>query len=825
MKLNKMIAAAAAGIMALAGGSACFAADYTIPVTVNGKSAFGVPVVDDGRSMVTMEEFFDQIGVSATVEGNTVIAEKNGVRLELPLGEDIIVRNGFEMPVDIGARIYDGTVVYVPLRAVAEAFGETVTWREQANDVVVSDPSSLSTEPDQFHKKYVRINTLDGRCLSSDNGLKLEEKTGEDDQVWLLVYKGAGSYAITNKADGKAPDVSSFKMDPGIAVGTYAANGGDNQQIMISLDTDGKYTIYMKHSALALTAGTDGLTQEIDTGVDSQRFDIEILGDGEVMTMGVALQPFMLKGETGVNNVKVQWNDIGSADRYDIYRSVDGMEYTYLASSSGLTYDDYGLELGKSYSYKVIAAEGGRQVDSRESESFVPYAKPDMEYKIASNLVPSGIEKPNSLYVDGVYYRFSQQDRTDGGVGFGRLVMTTSTDDVTYGNEVEVLNIEDILSHETSEGIADCKFESNNFIYNSETGMFYWWAHFEQAGGYGTARVSVAYGHPGEKFTWGGSFRPEGDDARDLNIYVDDDNKAYLITAINGNADLALYRLTEDWTDVECRLTIVNYSSWRELPSVMKRDGIYYLFSSGTAGWYPTQGMYNTATDMAGPWSELRAAGNRSTFSAQSGSVSSLVEDGNTPVMNAYRWMWFWDDSDNRVYQNRMMPVCVDNGYAFYDYFDELLYNVENNVLIPVQQGKLLSQSKPIIASGNSQNAKYINDGDYQTCWIDDEWPATVTVDLEAVYDLEEMQVSWHSRNGSEAYYHYIVEGSVDGENYELMLDRSEGYTEYGFTTNGLYGQARYVRLTVIDAKVRGTDENTYVPQIYEVKIFGEKSE
>ncbi len=817
---------AAAFIAAAVASSAfmCAMAASDVTVTVQGEAVdfTNKPMTSSYRTLVPADEFFEAIGAEASFDGDTVTAKRGDVTVTMKAGENKLCRNGFWMGTDQEARVADG-VLYVPFRASSEAFGEYVSWDESSFTAsAASYDENVEYKENPFHKGYFKITTKDGRDLVSSDGFTLKENSG-DEGVWLLLAKGGGCYSLTNKADGKSPDVPSYNMDAGCGIITYSVTGGDNQAFRFDKNEDGTYTLIAKHSSLALTAGEDSLTQEYVTREDNQKFNVTFVEKSDVLTMGVAVEPFMKRGENVVDNIKVQWNEIGGADRYDIFRSVDGGEYAFLTSVRGVMYDDYSAEVGKSYKYKVMAVSGESLLDAEESDECVPYEKPDIELKTCSNIVPGGIERPNRFCIDGVYYRFSMRDRTDGGYGFGQLMMSTSTDDVTYGEETEVLNVEEILSHETCKEFKDCKFESNNYLYNPETGLFYWWAHFEQSGGYGTARVSVAYGKPGERWTFGGAFRPEDDDSRDMNIYVDDDNKAYLIAAVHGNADLALYKLTDDWKDVERRICIVNYSKWRELPSILKKDGIYYLFSSGTAGWYPTQGMYNVAESMEGPWSELRSLGNRNTFSSQSGSVARLKDGGENAIMNAYRWMWFWDDSDNRVYQNRMLPISVDNGYAFYDFYDELLYNVEDDVLIPVQQGELLSQNKPVTAKGNPEEALYMTDGDYQTCWTDEfNWPAEITIDLEKECDLKEIQVSWHIRNGSEAYYHYIVEGSTDGENYELLLDRSEGYTEYGFTANDLYGKARFIRLTVLDAKVRGTDENTYNPQIYEIKVFGE---
>ncbi|MDO4562694.1 MAG: discoidin domain-containing protein [Clostridia bacterium] len=660
---------------------------------------------------------------------------------------------------------------------------------------------------------------------SSENSAKiaLADFAYSDTQRWAFMAHGNHYYTVTNKSSGKSLDLPAASKNAGVGLTQYTTNNNANQTVKAIKNSDGTYSFQLKHSELYLTVKDNFLVQDVFTGEDSQRFTVSFVAKNLDKAMGAAAELFALRGENKATNAKLQWNSVSGATAYEILRSENGGDYESVAKlSGGCTYDDYDLNLDSSYKYTVKAYKQNSLIASEETEELVTFILPG-NLLTYSNLTASSLQRPNSLCVDGVYYRFSSQSRTDGGSGFGRLMMTTSTDGVNYGNSTEVLNIQDILTHPTNTEFSDCKFESSNFIYNPKTNKFYWWAHFEKASGYSAARVSVAYATPGQPFIYGGSFRPMGDDARDMNIFIDDDNRAYLIAAINGNADLALYRLTEDWTNVEKRLLIVNDNNWRELPNILKKDGIYYLFSSGTAGWYPTQSMYNVATNIAGPWSGLRRVGNRSTFSAQSGSVSYLRRGlANSPLMITYRWKSHWSDAVPRSNSNRLLPISASNGYAFFDFYDEVLYNVEDSLLVPVQSGKLLSQRQPAEAPSNSSSAGLVNDGDYQTSWsAENEWPTSWSVDLGQVYSLSEIQISWYTKIGSEAYYNYTVEVSADGIEYRTILDKSSTYSDYGFTADLLSGSGRYVRLNILDAKLRNSSTNTYTPQLYEVKVFG----
>ena len=43
---------------------------------------------------------------------------------------------------------------------------------------------------------------------------------------------------------------------------------------------------------------------------------------------------------------------------------------------------------------------------------------------------------------------------------------------------------------------------------------------------------------------------------------------------------------------------------YREAPAVFKRDGLYYIVTSGCTGWYPNRAVYATAPKITGPWTE-----------------------------------------------------------------------------------------------------------------------------------------------------------------------------------------------------------------------------
>ena len=105
-------------------------------------------------------------------------------------------------------------------------------------------------------------------------------------------------------------------------------------------------------------------------------------------------------------------------------------------------------------------------------------------------------------------------------------------------------------------------------------------------------------------YTWRGSFKPFGTDSRDMTVWKDPDNEdAYLIFASDGNANLKVASLDEDYYDVAEQDFIWEQVFW-EAPGVFKIDGTFFLLYSRQDGWTPTDNYYMTATSMSGPWSE-----------------------------------------------------------------------------------------------------------------------------------------------------------------------------------------------------------------------------
>lgn len=184
--------------------------------------------------------------------------------------------------------------------------------------------------------------------------------------------------------------------------------------------------------------------------------------------------------------------------------------------------------------------------------------------------------------------------------------------------------------------------ERPKVIYNKKTGKFVMWLHLDNED-YSAARSGVAVSDkPTGPYQFVGSEKPNGNDARDMTIFQDDDGKAYHLYSSEGNATMHITLLSDDYlkhTATEKRI-LINLS--REAPAVIKHNGKYYLFSSGCTGWAPNPAAYAMADSPLGEWKQLdnpcQGANGEITYQSQSTYVVKAPGKKNAFIFMADRW-------------------------------------------------------------------------------------------------------------------------------------------------------------------------------------------
>lgn len=275
----------------------------------------------------------------------------------------------------------------------------------------------------------------------------------------------------------------------------------------------------------------------------------------------------------------------------------------------------------------------------------------------------------------------------------------SSTDLYSWHDEGIVLPVS---SDPTSDLQKGCVIERPKVIYNAKTKQFVMWFHYERKGtGYLLARSGVAvsdsvtgpyyflYSLRPNAGVWPEGFpeserrpwTPEdqaaleamrrdsaamqalktdqhanrayhdslvrrdfvgGQVARDMTLYVDDDGTAYHIYASEENGTLQLSQLTDDYLRPAGKYWRLLEGQSNEAPTICKRNGKYWLITSGLNGWSPCAARLAVADRITGPWTPLpnpcvgKDAG--STFRSQGTYLMPVPDRPGSFIFLADRW-------------------------------------------------------------------------------------------------------------------------------------------------------------------------------------------
>lgn len=163
-------------------------AAQTVTVVINNETlvfqaGYGTPFIDENsRTQVPFRAPLEKIGakVSFDATSRTATAIIDDIRVDVPIGEKYIVRNGEKIINDTASRIIDGRT-YLPIRVVLEAFGATVVWNQSTSTVGVTYVAETTM--------FTRIPTkYDLRTLGKVSPVKNQFDTGA---CWAFASFGA----------------------------------------------------------------------------------------------------------------------------------------------------------------------------------------------------------------------------------------------------------------------------------------------------------------------------------------------------------------------------------------------------------------------------------------------------------------------------------------------------------------------------------------------------------------------------------------------------------------------------------------------------------
>jgi hypothetical protein len=263
------------------------------------------------------------------------------------------------------------------------------------------------------------------------------------------------------------------------------------------------------------------------------------------------------------------------------------------------------------------------------------------------------------ILVQGRAYYWYGEDRTPGGEGV--VACYSSTNLYDWKREGAALLRRDLPRADGGRTFV----ERPKVLFNARMRQYVMWMHLEQ-GGYHFARAGIATSaRPEGPFQFLTFIRPVtadfdfhdedgnrqkelGGTVRDMNLFLDDDGKAYVFYASENNWTMYVARLNDDFTGPQ--LPAVENKTWarilrrqmREAPAPFKCKGRYYLITSACTGWQPNAADCAVADNILGPYESkgnpCAGAEAATTFGAQSTFVLPVAGKPGCFIFLADQW-------------------------------------------------------------------------------------------------------------------------------------------------------------------------------------------
>jgi hypothetical protein len=281
------------------------------------------------------------------------------------------------------------------------------------------------------------------------------------------------------------------------------------------------------------------------------------------------------------------------------------------------------------------------------------------------------------IKVGEYYYWFGENRNDDNTFRYVSAYRSTDLKNWEFRNHV--------LTESSDPELATANIERPKVMYNESTGQFVMWAHKENGSDYSEARAAVAVSDTVDgDYDYRGSFRPLDHMSRDITVFVDDDGTGYMVSAARENYDLHIYRLTDDYTAVESLVANPWPGGHREAPALFKRDGVYFMLTSGATGWDPNQQQYATSTSLDSGWSEMRNVGDATTFGSQTAWVLPIQGTETTSYLYlGDRWGGSWDATVNESRYVWLPLTFPDDRSMSMDWAGELTIDAAAGTLTP----------------------------------------------------------------------------------------------------------------------------------------------
>lgn len=351
--------------------------------------------------------------------------------------------------------------------------------------------------------------------------------------------------------------------------------------------------------------------------------------------------------------------------------------------------------------------------------------------------------------------------------------------------------------------------ERPKVIYNETTRKYVMWAHWDWSNYSEAEAVVFQCDEIDGDYELVKHFRPFNNMARDCGLYKKEDGTAYFFAAANENADMVMYKLTDDYLDTKEQVATLWPGSHRESPVIFETNSSSYFITSGTAGWIPNQGKYSRSSEIEGSWSELTNFGNSTTFDTQPTYIFPVEgSEDTTFVYCGDRWK----DPELKDSKYIWLPIQFTPSGIKIDYMHRWGIDIEKGTWTELKDSVLSQENWELIFVDSEDTygdniATNAFDGNASTFWHT-EWknnqpphPHEIQIDLgdtAAVYGFSYTPRQDNNVNGTIAEYEFY--SSLDKENWNEPVKTGvflPGTSEKNVLLNDTI-LCRYIRLLAL---------------------------
>ncbi len=360
--------------------------------------------------------------------------------------------------------------------------------------------------------------------------------------------------------------------------------------------------------------------------------------------------------------------------------------------------------------FYILVLFGHLSIQAQDKTSFYPG---DLWFDTDGNIINA--HGGGILFHEGKYYWFGEHKGERSNAALVGVTCYSSSDLYNWKNEGIALPVSEDPNSPIVKGST---IERPKVIYNARTGKFVMYFHLELKGrGYEAAHVGIAVS---DKAT--GPYRfikndrvnagkwplnmndeqrntsikasdfkdwwtPEwmsaikdglfvrrdfegGQMSRDMTLFVDDNDKAYHIYSSEDNLTLHIAELTDDYLAYTGKYIRIEPGGHNEAPAILKKDGRYFMITSGCTGWDPNAARLLVADDIMGEWklypNPSIGKDAELTFHTQSTYILPVQGKKDTFIFMADRWRPKNPIDGRYVW----LPILFENGLPVLKWFD-----------------------------------------------------------------------------------------------------------------------------------------------------------